>query len=156
MKLRLRALLSIAAVFTLGSAEGEAQPNSWFRQLDRNHDGYLQRAEISRVPGIAHAFDEADANRDGKLDPDEFVRADAIRQNAKLPALPQDAATTERVRAEIGRDPDLKELNLQVKTHRGRVTLSGAVRDADQRALALKAAAGVEGVSAVGDALRLR
>lgn len=138
------------------AAQAQAQPNSWFRQLDRNRDGYLQRVEVAKLPGIPHAFDEADANHDGKLDPGEFAVAEGIRQSAKLPALPQDTSITQKVTTAIERDPELKELALQVKTHRGRVTLSGAVQDENQRALALKSAAAVEGVTAVGDALKLR
>jgi len=144
------------ALYPPAAARAQAQPNSWFRQLDRNRDGFLQRAEIARLPGIPALFDQADANHDGKLDPAEFAVAEGIHQSTKLPALPQDTLTTQRVRAELERDPELKELELKVKTHRGRVTLAGTVHDETQRALALKAATGVEGVSAVGDALKLR
>ncbi len=90
MKWPLLILLAVAMAGAQFWAEGQAQSqaSAWFRKLDRNRDGYLQREEVSRLRGIPEVFDEADANGDGKLDPEEFVRAEAILQKAKLRSLP--------------------------------------------------------------------
>ncbi|MBI1942193.1 MAG: BON domain-containing protein [Betaproteobacteria bacterium] len=149
-------LLLAAAALGLPEANAQSQPSAWFRKLDRNRDGYLQRGEIAQMRGVARAFDEADADHDGKLTPQEFIDAEVIAHSAKLPALPQDKPITEKVRRELAREPELKEVGLGVRTHRGRVTLSGKVRDESQRELAIKTASAVEGVSAVGDAMTLR
>jgi hypothetical protein len=45
-----------------------------FRSLDPSNRGYVTRAEIDRIPGFT-GFDNADANRDGQLSPDEFATA---------------------------------------------------------------------------------
>lgn len=145
-------LLLIAMMFSTPPAE--AQSSTWFRRLDTNNDGYLQRAEVTRLRGVAETFDEADANRDGKLDPGEFITAETIVHARKLPAFAQDTDTAERIRAELERDPDLK--SIQVRAHRGRVRLSGSVRDESHRAMAVKAAAAVAGPANVGDVIQLR
>ena len=62
---------------------GAGDPSAWFRKLDRNRDGYLDRKELAGMRGVLAVFDQADENRDGKLDPDEFIRAEALAQEAK-------------------------------------------------------------------------
>jgi len=44
-----------------------------FDKLDIGRDGYVTRAEAANLPGTMD-FAEADRNRDGRLDPDEFQR----------------------------------------------------------------------------------
>jgi Ca2+-binding EF-hand superfamily protein len=145
-------LLLIAMMFSTPPAE--AQSSTWFRRLDTNNDGYLQRAEVSRLRAVSEAFDEADANRDGKLDPGEFITAETIAHARKLPGFPQDVDTAEKIRAELERDPDLK--TIQVRAHRGRVRLSGTVSDEAHRASAVRTAAGIAGAANVGDTITLR
>src|SRR5690349_1225428 len=68
------------AVLTLGMAAAfaaGAQADK-FRSMDANGDGFVSREEAHAVPGFQDAFDEADENRDGRLDADEFVKADSL------------------------------------------------------------------------------
>ena len=58
-------------------------PSAWFRKLDRNHDGYLDRRELAGMQRYLAVFDQADEDRDGRLSPDEFVRAEILIQEAK-------------------------------------------------------------------------
>ena len=44
-----------------------------FDKLDIGRDGYISRAEAAGLPGNM-SFAEADRNRDGRLDADEFQR----------------------------------------------------------------------------------
>jgi len=44
-----------------------------FDKLRGPHEGYVTREDVSHLPGNAQ-FDEADRNRDGRLDNDEFQR----------------------------------------------------------------------------------
>jgi Ca2+-binding EF-hand superfamily protein len=46
---------------------------SAFDKLDPRHQGYVTRSDVSELPGTIN-FDEADRNRDGRLDSDEFQR----------------------------------------------------------------------------------
>jgi Ca2+-binding EF-hand superfamily protein len=46
-----------------------------FERLDRNHDGYVDRAEALALPELDVVFNEADRRSDGRLDKVEFARA---------------------------------------------------------------------------------
>ena len=46
-----------------------------FERLDRNHDGYVDRAEALALPELDRVFNEADRRSDGRLDKVEFARA---------------------------------------------------------------------------------
>jgi hypothetical protein len=43
-----------------------------FRGVDSDKDGYLTKSELSSNPDLAEAFDKADKDGDGKLDPAEY------------------------------------------------------------------------------------
>ena len=46
-----------------------------FEQLDRNRDGFVDRAEAEAQPGLSAVFDRADRHPDGLLDKVEFGKA---------------------------------------------------------------------------------
>lgn len=54
-----------------------------FEQLDFNHDGYLDRDEAARLPGLEAVFDKADRRADGRLDKVEYAKALALRDERK-------------------------------------------------------------------------
>jgi hypothetical protein len=49
-----------------------------FEQLDRNHDGYVDRAEALALPQLDRVFNEADRRPDGRLDKVEYAKALAL------------------------------------------------------------------------------
>ncbi|HHO68762.1 MAG TPA: hypothetical protein ENK12_07000 [Gammaproteobacteria bacterium] len=49
--------------------------NITFQQLDSDRNGYVSRVEAGPVLGPRQAFDAADRNADGLLDPQEFALA---------------------------------------------------------------------------------
>ena len=67
------ALLAAMPLATL-SAAARASATPVFELVDRNKDGFLDRAEAKTVPGLPERFDSVDTNGDGKLDRVEFAR----------------------------------------------------------------------------------
>ena len=70
-----------ASVLALGLGAGPAFVENWsrldtdarFAQLDADGDGFVTRADVSRVPGAAKRFRKFDTNQDGRLDRAEFA-----------------------------------------------------------------------------------
>ena len=63
---------------TARQTPGDDNPS--FEEADRNHDGFLDKSEAGRIPGLSANFERADRNRDGKLDQAEFQRGLQILQ----------------------------------------------------------------------------
>lgn len=60
---------------TSASAGASASdPGKMFQSLDKNHDGFLTRAEVKDSPQDKN-FSALDKNRDGKLSRDEYAAA---------------------------------------------------------------------------------
>ena len=130
--------------------------NSKFDQLDKNHDSVLTRDEVRHIRDYARAFIEADANKDGKLDQAEFVKAEAIHDRIVAGKYVEDSILTAKVKAALLKEPELKSLDVSVETLRGEVLLAGFVKDARQREMAMKTAVAVNGVVSVKDAMVVR
>jgi len=47
---------------------------SAFDKLDWEHRGYVTRGDVNQLPGQVTGFDQADRDRDGRLNMDEFQR----------------------------------------------------------------------------------
>ena len=138
------------------AADKPQEPNPKFEQLDRNHDGFLTRDEVRGIRDFGRAFDQADKNKDGKLDPAEFLEADAIHDRIAAGMYVDDSVVTAKVKAALLKEPDLKSLDVSVETLHGEVLLSGFVKDEGQRQKALKVAVAVTGVASVKDAMVVR
>ncbi|HYR36048.1 MAG TPA: hypothetical protein VEQ87_17275 [Burkholderiales bacterium] len=54
-----------------------------FEQLDRNHDGYVDRGEALALPQLDRVFNEADRRPDGRLDKIEYAKALALIDGLK-------------------------------------------------------------------------
>jgi hyperosmotically inducible protein len=152
---------ALAAYAAFGAARVMAddkplEPSQKFEQLDRNHDGFLTRDEVRGIRNFGKAFDQADENKDGKLDPAEFSKADAIHDRIAAGAYVDDSVITAKVKAALLKEPDLKSLDVSVATMRGEVLLSGFVNDEGQRQKAVKVAVAVSGVASVKDAMVVR
>ncbi|MEN8802482.1 MAG: hypothetical protein ABF297_10940 [Thiogranum sp.] len=55
-----------------GDASGAG--SAAFTQIDTDQDGVISKQEASSFSAVEVMFDDADANRDGALDADEFSR----------------------------------------------------------------------------------
>ena len=74
--LAVSAALCAAGAFAADEAARSHNPK--FDSLDKNHDGFLTMDEVRHIRDFPKAFTEADQNKDGKLDRDEFIKAEAI------------------------------------------------------------------------------
>ncbi|HEV2430958.1 MAG TPA: BON domain-containing protein [Burkholderiales bacterium] len=165
MKLRpMLAMVFAASAASLVVTAASAQPNDKidsmqrekFRSLDKNGDGYLTKSEVGHLRGYAQALEKADENRDGKLNLDEFVQAEAIHDRQRAAAYVGDAALTAKVKTALFREHELKAMDVNVETDQGRVLLSGWVANEAQRKKALQVASRVEGVKEVKDGMSIK
>jgi hyperosmotically inducible protein len=136
--------------------EGAEAQSAEFRKLDANRDSYISRQEARRVRGFDKAFGEADDNRDGRLDADEFVKAQSIHARIEAGQYVDDSVITARVKAALLKDSSKSLLAVSVETHRGTVLLSGFVESEDQARRAAEIAAGVPGVINVRNGLAIK
>lgn len=151
-----RAVRSGPAPFAAAANDTAKADNAKFAKLDKNRDGVLSMDEVRHIRDYAKAFLQADENKDGKLDPAEFVKAESIHDRILAGKFVDDSVITAKVKAALLREPELKSLDVSVETLRGEVLLSGFVRDENQRQKAMKVAVAVNGVASVKDAMLVR
>lgn len=80
-------LLIGALAFASGACADDAKPQGGvsrdleqqFKALDRNGDGFISRDELMADKALSGGFNNADKNRDGKLDMPEFQALEANR-----------------------------------------------------------------------------
>ncbi len=127
-----------------------------FKKLDADGDGFVTRAEAKRLKGFEAAFTEADENRDGKLSPDEFVKAESIYSRSQAGGYLEDSMITAKVKAALVKDMPASAGAVSVETFHGRVQLSGFVDDERDVKRARELAAAVRGVSKVSSGLQVK
>ena len=80
-------------------AEGDDTLATWFRQADRNHDGFLTHAEMQ--VDAERFFATLDTDRSGEIDPDELARYEW--------QIAPEIQVNSRLRRQRGQKPDPKE-----------------------------------------------
>ena len=149
MKSRL-ALLAAACVI------GAPALAAGFTDLDRDGDGFVTRNEAADLAGFGSAFAEADDDGDGRLDADEFVKAQSLHERRQIGKFLDDSVLTAKVKAALLRERGVRSTDVHVESHQGRVLLSGFVDSEEQKRRAVDAVSRVAGVRAVRDGLNVR
>jgi hyperosmotically inducible protein len=124
--------------------------------FDTDRDGYISHDEAQRMRHFDRALVDADDNRDGRLDRDEFIKAQSIHERLQAGQYVVDSVITARVKAALLKEPRLSGSEIEVETHEGIVQLSGLVDNNEQVKRAAEIAAGVEGVTAVRNHLLVK
>jgi hypothetical protein len=154
------AAIAVAVAAALGATSvSAAEPgvtNPKFRSLDKNGDGFITRDEVVGTRWYQGAFTQADENGDGRLDQNEFTKAEAIQDRASAGNYANDTVIKTKVKTALLRAKGLKSRDLDIEVVGGEVLVSGFVRDEAQRSIALQAAGSVGGVTGVKDAMYVR
>lgn len=127
-----------------------------FLNTDSNGDNLVSLEEFQAKGGQEKAFQEGDANRDHRLNKDEYVKAVAVNDRIKAGKYLDDAVITAKVKALLLKDDGVKGLDVNVETHQGTVLLAGWVNTPTQIAQAEKIARSVDGVKEVRNALLVK
>ncbi|MEW5863102.1 MAG: BON domain-containing protein [Pseudomonadota bacterium] len=146
------AMALAAACSTVAIAQGKSSGNAAFDALDKNADGYVSRQELAGEKELAKRFVPFDADRDGRWNVNEYLKANQDRDGRVL----SDSAITARVKAKLLAEKGVPSTAISVETYEGRVLLSGFVDSADVRAKAGRAAAEIAGVRKVHNHLEVK
>ncbi len=148
--LLLAALLAASVVHAQGSDSGAG--TSGFKQLDKNGDGSVSAAEAAGDKEIAKRFKAFDANKDGKLSEEEYLKA--ANDNSKRTLA--DSTITTKIKGELLLAKGIPSTAISVETYEGRVQLSGFLENKEQIAKTVEIARSVSGVKAVDNGLKLK
>jgi len=142
---KLLAALLLAVFASTAWAQKKESGNNAFDALDRNRDGFLGKEEIAGDRELAKRFAKFDADKDGRWNVNEYVRANQDNDGRVL----SDSAITTKVKALLLAERGVPSTSISVETYEGRVLLSGFVDSAAIKEKAGKVAAGVSGVKTV-------
>lgn len=127
-----------------------------FLAADSNGDNLVSLNEFQEKGGVEQAFLAGDANRDRRLNSDEYAIAIANNDRLKADKYMDDAWITAKVKTLLLQDDAVKGLDVNVETHKGMVQLAGWVSSPAQIAQAEKIALSVEGVKGVKNDLMVK
>ena len=151
----MRKYLAAAMIVALAStawAQKAKSGNDGFDAIDKNRDGYLSKEEVAGDKELAKRFVKFDADKDGRLNVDEFIKANKDNDERVL----ADGTITTKLKALLLAEKGVPSMSISVETYEGRVLLSGFVDNNGQVAQAGKVAAGVSGVKKVQNNLAVK
>lgn len=153
-KLLTTLLLSVLAA-SVSAQDGNApSTTAGFAKLDTNKDGFISRAEASKEKGLIGVFKQADQDKDGKLNEDEYLKGHSTHQRAEAKEYAGDGAVTTKVKAALLATEGVPSTKISVETLNGVVTLTGTVDTKEEIAKAVKAVKAVGGVKSVKNQLK--
>lgn len=147
-------VLALAAAFATATwaQQKEKTGNGAFDALDKNTDQFLSREEVAAEKELAKRFARFDANKDGKLNVDEYIKA--MQDNDRR--VIRDSTITTKVKTALLAEKGVPSFAISVVTYEATVQLSGFVDSEEIRDKAAKVAAGVSDVKQVQNSLIVR
>ncbi|MBP9904844.1 MAG: BON domain-containing protein [Rhodoferax sp.] len=147
------ASLAMTAAFAQSgnSSDGNVNNNA-FKTLDKNADGGLSKDEVAADKETAKRFTKFDANKDGKLQEAEYLKAGQDNDKRVL----ADSAITTKVKSKFLITKGIPSTAISVETYEGTVQLSGFVDSKEQLASAAKVAKSISGVKSVKNNLTVK
>jgi hyperosmotically inducible protein len=143
-------VVAVAATFASAAwAQKFPSGNAAFDGMDKNRDGYLGRDEVGGEKELAKRLDKFDANKDGKLSMDEYIKANKDNDER----IAADSTITTKLKAKYLAEKGIPSTKISVSTYEGTVRLTGTVDSKDQVAAAGRIAAATEGVKKVDNKL---
>lgn len=137
--------LSLACAGTAFAQQGKGTGNTAFDSLDRNADGFLSREEIASEKELEKRFARFDADKDGRWNVGEFIKANQDNDGRIL----ADTAITAKVKGTLLAEKGIPSTSISVETYENRVLLSGFVDSEAVKTKAGKLVAGISGVKRV-------
>jgi len=142
---RLTVIAVILAFSVAAWAQKKGTGNQAFDALDKNQDGFLSRQEVAGEKELAKRFAKFDADKDGRLNVDEFIKA-SQDNDARVLA---DSVITTKVKAALLAEKGVPSTAISVETYEGLVLLSGFIDSSAIKDKASRVAAGISGVKRV-------
>ena len=142
---KLLAAALIAVFATAAWAQKKESGNNAFDALDKNRDGFLSKEEVAGNRELAKRLAKFDADKDGRWNVEEFVKANQDNDARVL----SDSVITTKVKTQLLAEKGVPSMSISVETYEGRVLLSGFLDSEAIREKAGKVAAGVSGVKIV-------
>ena len=142
---KLLAAALIAVFASAAWAQKKESGNNAFDALDKNRDGFLSKEEVAGNRELAKRFAKFDADKDGRWNVEEFIKANQDNDARVL----SDSAITTKVKAQLLAEKGVPSMSISVETYEGRVLLSGFLDSEAIKEKAGKVAAGVSGVKIV-------
>ena len=142
---KLLAAALIAVFATAAWAQKKESGNNAFDALDKNRDGFLSKQEVAGNRELAKRFAKFDADKDGRWNVEEFVKANQDNDSRVL----SDSVITTKVKSQLLAEKGVPSMSISVETYEGRVLLSGFLDSEAIKEKAGKVAAGVSGVKIV-------
>jgi hyperosmotically inducible protein len=148
MRNPMKKLLAAALIAVFASAawaQKKESGNNAFDALDKNRDGFLSKEEVAGDRELAKRFAKFDADKDGRWNVNEFIKANQDNDGRVL----SDSAITTKVKAQLLAEKGVPSMSISVETYEGRVLLSGFLDSEAIKEKAGKVAAAVSGVKIV-------
>jgi hyperosmotically inducible periplasmic protein len=128
-----------------------------FSRLDTTGNGLLMPNEAAKDKLFTKKhFAEADVDRDGWLDIEEYSNYKSAAQQKSLGLAVDDSIITSKAKTEILGTKGLKSLQISVETHKGEVILSGFVDNETAKMKAEEVVSKIDGVKSVKNGLEVK